>query len=63
ISQATQPTMTIALSPAEGSFADLRKIRELADNQIREALLAVPEIAGVEVFGGYQPEVEVLVDA
>jgi multidrug efflux pump subunit AcrB len=35
ISQATQPTMTLALSPKEGQSADLRKIRELADNQIK----------------------------
>ena len=63
ISQATQPTMTIALSPAAGAAADLRKIRELADNPIKEALLAIPEIANVEVFGGYQPEVQVVVDA
>ena len=52
ISQATQPTMTLALSPAPGSSADLRKIRELADNPIKEELLRVPDIANVEVFGG-----------
>jgi len=63
ISQATQPTMTIALTPAAGSAADLRKIRELADNPIKEALLANPKIANVEVFGGYQPEIQVAVDA
>lgn len=63
ISQATQPTMTIALSQVTDSPADLRKIRELADNQIKEALLAIPEIANVEVFGGYQPEIQVAVDA
>jgi len=62
ISQATQPTMTLALSPAPGSSADLRKIRELADNPIKEALLRVPDIANVEVFGAHQPEVLVTVD-
>ena len=62
ISQATQPTMTLALSPAPGSPADLRKIRELADNPIKEALLHVPDIANVEVFGAHQPEVQVTVD-
>jgi multidrug efflux pump subunit AcrB len=62
ISQATQPVMTIALSPKEGSPADLRKLRELADNQIKEELLSNPEIANAEVFGGYQPEIKVEVD-
>jgi len=62
ISQATQPTMTLALSPAPGYPADLRRIRELADNQIKEELLRAPDIANVEVFGGYQPEIQVTVD-
>jgi len=62
ISQATQPTMTLSLSPAPGSNVDLRKIRELADNQIKEELLRAPDIANVEVFGGNQPEVQVTVD-
>ena len=62
ISQATQPVVTIALSPKEGSPADLRKLRELADNQIKEELLRNPEIANVETFGGYQPEIRVVVD-
>lgn len=62
ISQATQPVMTLSLSPKPGSPVDLRKIRELADNQIREELLRSPEIANAEVFGGYQPEIMVTVD-
>jgi multidrug efflux pump subunit AcrB len=62
ISQATQPVMTLALSPKAGSPVDLRKVRELADNQIKEELLRHPEIANAEVFGGYQPEIKVIVD-
>jgi len=62
ISQATQPVMTLSLSPKPGSPVDLRKIRELADNQIREELLRSGEIANAEVFGGYQPEILVTVD-
>jgi multidrug efflux pump subunit AcrB len=62
ISQATQPTMTLALSPGQGSAVDLRKIRELADNQIKEELLRIPDVGNVEVFGGHQPEIAVLVE-
>ncbi|GAB4361998.1 MAG: efflux RND transporter permease subunit [Deltaproteobacteria bacterium] len=62
ISQATQPTMTISLSPKAGFPADLRKIRELADNPIKEELLRLPDVANVEVFGAHQPEVEVSID-
>lgn len=62
ISQASQPNMTISLSPKAGYPADLRKIREMADNQIKEDLLRVPGIANVEVFGGWQPEIKVAID-
>jgi len=62
ISQATQPTMTLALSPKEGYLTNLRKIRELADNQIKEELLRIPDVGNVEVFGGHQPEVLVSVE-
>lgn len=62
ISQATQPTMTLALSPEPRHPADLRKIREMADNQIKEDLLRVPGIANVEVFGAWQPEIRVIID-
>ena len=62
ISQATQPVMTLAISPKPGSPADLRKLRELADNQIKEELLRSHEIANAEIFGGYQPEIKVTVD-
>lgn len=62
ISQATQPVMTLSLSPMTDSPADLRKLRELADNQIKEELLQSPNIANAEVFGGYQPEIQATVD-
>jgi multidrug efflux pump subunit AcrB len=62
ISQATQPTMTIALSPKVGQPGDLRKIREMADNQIKEELLRLPDVGNVEIFGGWQPEVLVSID-
>ncbi len=62
ISQASQPTMTLALSPKPGQPADLRKIREVADNAIKEELLRLPDVGNVEIFGGWQPEVLVSVD-
>jgi multidrug efflux pump subunit AcrB len=62
ISQGTQPTMTLALSPRKGYPVDLRKIRELADNEIKEELLRMPSVGNVEVFGGHQPEVLVSVE-
>lgn len=61
ISQASQPTAIVALSPKQGSPLDLAQIRQLADNEIKEELSKVPGIAQVEVFGGFQPELKVAV--
>ncbi|HML32012.1 efflux RND transporter permease subunit [Sporomusa sphaeroides] len=61
ISQASQTTIILALSPNEESILDLSQIRQLADNEIKEELLRVPGIAQVEVFGGFQPEYKIVV--
>lgn len=62
ISQATQPVMTLALSPANGSGMPLSQIRQLAENRIREELLRDPQIANLELFGAHQPELAVTID-
>ncbi|UCG14617.1 MAG: efflux RND transporter permease subunit [Deltaproteobacteria bacterium] len=56
ISKATQPVITLALSPKKGAPLDLARIRQLADNDIKEDLLRIPFVANVETFGGYVPE-------
>lgn len=62
ISQASQPTVVLALSPQSGSLLDMVQIRQLAENEIKEELLRVPGIAQTEVFGGYQPELGIAVN-
>ncbi len=62
VSDATTPVFTLAVSPVPGAPIDLAKARQLADNELREAFLRIPEVADVEVFGGYFPEVEIVVD-
>lgn len=62
VSDATTPVFTLALIPHPGSHLDLAKIRQLADNEIREAFLRIPEVANIEVFGGYSPEITVEID-
>lgn len=61
VSDATAPVQTLAVSPGPGSPMTLSKIRQLCDNEIQEALLRVPSIADVEVFGGYFPEIRLVV--
>jgi len=62
ISDATMPTMTLAVFPKKGGHYDLAMVRELADNAIKEALLRLPYVANVEVFGGYHREMKILVN-
>jgi multidrug efflux pump subunit AcrB len=62
ISQASQPTAIVALSPKLGSALDLSQIRQLADNEIKDELEQVKGIAEVDVFGGHQPELKISVD-
>ena len=63
VSDATQPVQTLAVSPKPGAALSLAKVRQLCDNEIKESLLRVSEIANVEVFGGYQPEIRLVIDA
>ncbi|MBT8763216.1 efflux RND transporter permease subunit [Desulfohalobiaceae bacterium Ax17] len=63
VSDATVPVFTLALSPKPGTHLDLSKVRQLADNELREDFLRIPEVGDVEVFGGYSPELLVEIDA
>jgi len=62
ITDATHATMTLALSPEKDSTKTLSAIRLLAENDIKDQLLRIPEVGDVDVFGGYLPEVKILVD-
>ena len=62
VSSATPAVMTLALRPQEGSPLDLSMVRQLADNQIKEELLQLPEVANVEIFGAHQPVIRVSLD-
>lgn len=61
ISKATQPDIILSLTPKENSPYDLAKIRQLAENNIKEDILRIKEVANAEVFGGYNPELTILI--
>lgn len=58
----TQPVMVLAVSPKAGSGLDLAQVRMLAENDVRRSLVTAPNIANVEVFGGFEPAVRVEFD-
>jgi multidrug efflux pump subunit AcrB len=59
ISDASRPLTTVALSPQPDSLKSLSDIRLLAENQIMDAILTLPGIADVDVFGGHEPEIRI----
>ncbi len=63
ISSATPSVITLALRPRHGSPLDLSMVRQLADNEIKDRLLRVPNVSNVEVFGGHEPILRITVDS
>jgi len=61
VTDATRPLLTLAIHPKPSSTKTFPELRLLAENQIMDAILGVPGVADVDVFGGYQPEVRVRV--
>ena len=57
ITDATRPLMTVAVSPAASSSYDLKAIRLLAENNLKEELLRLEGIGRVDIFGANDPEV------
>lgn len=62
INDANRPVMTFALKPSKNSSLDLKAIRILAENDIKEELLRLPAIGRVDVFGANEPEVLIRMD-
>jgi len=57
-SSSDKPIVTLALS---SRGLDLSKVRELADNPVRDRLQLIDGVATVDVFGGYKDQLEVAV--
>ena len=62
ITDAAKPLMVLGLTSAGKTLLDSAQIRRLADNQLRDRLLAIPGVAEAEVFGGDRMEVAVDLD-
>ncbi|MFO7876484.1 MAG: efflux RND transporter permease subunit [Desulfovermiculus sp.] len=62
VTDATTPVATLAVRATPDSRLDLSTVRQICDNDLREALLRIPEVSQVEVFGGRRPEVRLAVD-
>ncbi len=61
ITDATQPVLVLAVYPKDSSIG-LEEVRQVVENQIRNKLLRLREVAKVDVFGGYRKELFIVID-
>lgn len=62
ITDAARPIMVLGVSASDKAGLDLSRIRRIAENTLRDALLDIPGVAEVEVFGGNVRQVAVDLD-
>ncbi len=62
ITEATAPVVVWSMSAKEGSDLSLEDIRDIAGGTIRHRLLKTEGIANVDIFGGYEKELQIIVD-
>jgi multidrug efflux pump subunit AcrB len=62
ITEATAPVLVVAMSPKEGTVLSLEDIRDIAAGEIKHTLLRTNGIANVDIFGGYEKELQIIVD-
>ena len=62
ITEATAPIVVLALSAKKDTALTLEDIRDLASAEIKHRLLKTKGVANVDVFGGYQKELQIIVD-
>jgi len=62
ITEATAPVLVVAMSAKEGSTLSLEDIRDIASGEIKHKLLKTKGVANVDIFGGYEKELQIIVD-
>ncbi|SNZ08056.1 Multidrug efflux pump subunit AcrB [Persephonella hydrogeniphila] len=61
ITDATPPVIVLSVYPKKPDIS-LADVRQIAENQIKNRLIRLPEVANVDVFGGYNKEVFIEID-
>ncbi len=62
ITDAAHPVMVLAVTPAKDSGLDLAQVRRIAEHDLRDTLLNLPDVAEVEIFGGPIRQVSIDLD-
>ncbi len=62
ITEATAPVLVMAMSPKGDTSLTLEDIRDIASSDIKHKLLMTQGVANVDIFGGYEKELQIIVD-
>ena len=62
ITEATAPILVVAMSPKKEANLSLEDIRDIASSHIKHTLLKTKGVANVDIFGGYEKELQIIVD-
>ena len=62
ITSATAPIITIAVTPKDAKEIPLSDIRQLAQNEIKHKLIKLEGVSNVDIFGGFDKELQIIVD-
>jgi len=62
ITEATAPVLVVAMSPKGDTSLTLADIRDLASSDIKHKLLKTQGVANVDIFGGHEKELQIIVD-
>lgn len=62
ITEATAPVLVVAMSAKDDTALSLADIRDLASSDIKHKLLKTKGVANVDIFGGYEKELQIIVD-
>ena len=60
--EATAPNLVVAMTPKDDTALTLADVRDLASSNIKHKLLKTKGIANVDIFGGYEKELQIIVD-
>ncbi len=61
ITEATAPILVVALSPKNDKLS-LEDLRDLASGDLKHKLLRLDGVANVDIFGGYEKELQIIID-
>jgi multidrug efflux pump subunit AcrB len=61
ITETTAPVLVVAMTP-KGEGLSLEDIRDLASTEIKHKLIKSEGVANVDIFGGYEKELQIIVD-